>query len=85
MVVDLADSLLYLRNDLAQVTWTVAKNDGTPLDTGVLDLAVGVGTASIDLSPAVASADSGDTFRIELSNPSECNLGRAWFHIYTHP
>ncbi len=85
MVVDLADSLLYLRNDLAQVTWTVAKNDGTPLDTGVLDFAVGVGTASIDLSPAVASADSGDTFRIELSNPSECNLGRAWFHIYTHP
>ena len=61
-------------------------DDGTPVDTGVLDFAVGLGTASIDLSyAATAYAGPGDTLRIELSNPSECNLGRTWFHTYTHP
>jgi|GEM_PF-3595897 len=86
IVVDLTDSLLNLRNNLAQTTWAAFKNDGTPVDTGVLDFAVGVGTASIDLSYAAAAySASGDTLRIELSNPSECNLGRTWFHTYTHP
>ena len=86
IVVDLTDSLLNLRNNLAQITWVAFKNDGTPADTGVLDFAVGLGTASIDLSyAATAYAGPGDTLRIELSNPSECNLGRTWFHTYTHP